>query len=167
MEHKPKRRRVCRDVWDAVWKDSAEELQRMLEEDPSLVHTTSEGPGWTLLGLASERGRVFCLKVLLKMGADQHQPTVRLETPFVDAVWQDHPSVVRLLYEHPSGGPELLRMRNCNGTLPVDLAKKHRDPAIRHYLLSKEEEARQWCEAIDKQLPPEVAGLVKGYYTGE
>jgi ankyrin repeat protein len=73
----------------------AEDVARMLDEDPALL--SSEWEGETLLTQAAERGRVGVVTLLLERGADANIPTDHGDAALHLAAHQGHVEVVSIL----------------------------------------------------------------------
>lgn len=107
-----------------------------------------------------------CVEVLLAHGADQRIADDTRVIPFIVAVQNCFLNTVRVLYEHPTGGPALLRHTADGDTALTVASERQTSPAgklVYDYLRKKADEADQLEAALDNFLPSGIAEIVKSY----
>jgi RNA polymerase sigma factor (sigma-70 family) len=96
-------RMVMQRLLAAIRDDRVEEVERILREDPSLVHQAAPHPAWggepRALHVAAEWGRTAIVRRLLDGGADADDRVASYGSwsPLLLAIVKDHPDTVDLL----------------------------------------------------------------------
>lgn len=156
--------------WDKLWKmeheDKVSKLEEVLKAEPGLVNSERDSDEWTLLRWATWDGHEECVRMLLATGADQTIIGLSGWTPMMGAAIAGKLSIVKLLYEHPTGGEAVARLKNYYGQTALACARENNKDHVVVYLETKERETAEWCSAIDASFIPDIADLVKGYLVG-
>ena len=144
--------------------DEIHKLKAALIANPELVNERDHH-GLTALHWAAHLNKPQYVTLLLQHGAEQTATSRDGGTPMMEAVGYGRLRVLKLLYEHSSGGPGIARMKNYDGYTASSLAREAYLPAA-IYLEQKEEKAMIVSSLIDRELrfPIELGDLIKEYY---
>jgi hypothetical protein len=112
-------------IWDAAVNGDVGEMERLLEQDPGMLDSR-DGHTWTPLVIASSKGHVGVVRVVLDKGAAINQRDPVGSTALFYACCGGRTPVVRLLLERGAdptiarqGGPTPLVIASQNGHLEV------------------------------------------------
>lgn len=150
---------------DLVYWNLSDQLDRVLQTTkPEVINRKNKENGETLLIYAVRVTREKCVRALLANGADQSIIDDIGWTPLMVAVHFGHLSILKLLYEHPTGGSAVARRKDKEGCTVFDIVKWYPwKPDVAAYLEQRERE----FQAIENVLPTEIAQLVDAYRLGE